>query len=793
MSALFTPSALPVTSEASRRRHVKNRKASRLVYFFCALPWAAGCFLSPTPAVASEKDSAKKKTLHVSLLYRDVDLKFHKERPASDMLLVTPRETSLEAYLKEIPPINRLSGKVNLEVEIPSSGEFQLQVKSEDFFSVSGIVSIHQEDEALFEMLPAGWITGTLTLDNHLKWNEKALELVLFEPPRLLSANAEEDRRSFKAHCPVEADRQFRCQVPAGAFEARFSAASWCPIPIWGIEIGVEETVVVGDLKMRRCSTLEGIVEVASNEEQPDFIELSLEPEMPIGRADLALFRATHGDDLELLSYSTSIRPEEESFKIPGVRPGSYRIQAQAEGWAPAEKSPVVISPGKDVALSEALTLKPLGALELFIDPPTLPGGARWMVRIYDSEHRSEMRFSAADESGFWQGKNLLPGEYQLRIESVVGPQSIPSGWHFESIDIRPGAQIVEIEVPIVEVRGQVLKAANPVAATVHFGGRHRPLSIALRSGSDGFIKGILPRGGTWPIEIDLQGNRVLTVEDLELADSEDGEPIEFEIEIPDTALKGIVKNSSGEPVPRAEITVISEGRSRRIAGTRSNHAGEFEIQGLPTETIRIQGKHPKGASRWETIKIEDAVVQETELYIIESETQNAVLLRDGVGLAGAWVQYSLPSNGPASLRTAVSAGDGSFELQVPEGSVVDLAILAPFQGLILRRITFQDPKSQETFEIELDHSPGELILEPPDLSDFILKRGDVAIALPYLLARLPKSTDSSHEVRISAEAGEYSLCRRSRPDNVAQPNCLSFHLNAGGETRLDLRTQEQR
>ena len=759
---------------------------------------ALGAFLFVAPLIAVAGRPGETQELKVALVYRfDEETELGPKHSGGELLAVSSGR--LEPVIYEIPALVPGSSVVELTIEVPIDAEFELQAHSQMYFSQPVKLNTTGDKKVVIEMLPAGQVEGRLLPKPG--WVGETLDLALFEPPKSLTASGVDERRSFRISCAVQDQKSFRCQVPAGSFEARISASSWCPISLWGLRIEAGKVKDIGDLEFEQCSMLTGTVQVEAGAglsiEDVGPIQVDLEPQMVADPSELTLFRVQHGDDMDLLSYRTET-DSAGGFEIHGVRPGTYRLHAVAENWSPASMSSVVVNGQANLDLTQPLVLTPPVKLSVFIDPPKSPRDSSWSVHLIDPEHRSETKPSPADESGHWTKESLLPGHYFIRLEESIDTHRLPEGWYFEEIYLESGEQILEIEVPVIEVRGRVLKADRPIAATLHFGGQHSPLSVTLSSDDDGIIEGMLPRAGIWPIDAEYEGSGgVQALADIELHESEDGEPVSFDIEIPETLLTGIVLDESGQGVSGAEVEVVSLERRRRVATTTSDGTGRFEIAGLLEEQVEIRAHNSIGAGEWRTVEVLASAPEYLELSIREKKIGDWKLVAGDTGVAGAWIQYRPSDQGLASLRSVVTAGDGSFKINAESDTVLSLVVLAPNHGLAMRRVSFGG-STTKTGNVELHQQSGTLVIEPAerDYSDLVLEKDLVAIDLSTLQRRLGlKPKDAGSGFRIQAEPGTYSLCSRTLAAGGGglEAACARARLVAAGEARLQLPATEGR
>jgi hypothetical protein len=557
--------------------------------------------------------------------------------------------------------------------------------------------------------------------------------------------------------CAVH-DGAFTCEVPAGILDLRIRHEGMIPIYRWGVVVEAGKDRNLGSLKLQHGSSVTGWVALKSGEPPGRTVQVELAHEgagLPGTREEYERLRS--------LSLKTEAN-ERGFFQFPGVPPGTYRVTASGEGFAPARRGSIVVREGLQSEILEPLELgKPL-QLEVRLDPPLDPFGKPWQLRLLQSEVAGELNDGVwngtASPEGFWRRPGLAPGGYRLLVLGTADER-----WAARELQLDAGQTSVDVKIPLVAVRGTVTLGKEPLAATVWFGGRRGGRRIRMDSDEKGRYTGLLPEEGTWPLEIAAAERHLrLALDPVEVKVPSGKTVATVDVRVPDTRLAGEVVDPSGRKVPGAMVSVLRSG----VSQVETDEKGEFELRGVKPGIAGIEaedGKRTSGA-------VEVRIAEEHEnprLHLILQETlkiEGRVVSSSGPVPGAELTAFpALDQVGFATAASAVSGPDGSFTLALPAGtSRIDLLVLAPSFALRMLPLLLQPDRP---LEIAVAQDGGTLVLEvPEDPATHPLLAHAGTFTFPSLLQRWASLQGSARTpgrlVLPNVEPGAYSLCVRA-------------------------------
>ncbi|GEM_PF-2191137 len=186
------------------------------------------------------------------------------------------------------------------------------------------------------------------------------------------------------------------------------------------------------------------------------------------------------------------------------------------------------------------------------------------------------------------------------------------------------------------------------------------------------------PKEARLALEVDADGYATAKLDGLELSE----EPFLVTM-ARGTAVRGLVVDLWGEPIPEASLLLLS-AEQRKPLKEMTDGDGRFAFEGVPAGAITLKATAPgyrQSASRELTLE-RGEVIEDIQLELEEAEPlRGRVLAPDGAPKRGARVEVIRPGRaGPASAITE-SAADGIFEVtfEVREGE--RLVATAPGYG----------------------------------------------------------------------------------------------------------------
>lgn len=566
--------------------------------------------------------------------------------------------------------------------------------------------------------------------------------------------------------CAVH-EGEFRCELPQGRLDLRLKARGYMPQYRWAIDIQPGRVLSLGAFPLLRGSSLAGRVQTANGLPIDRTCTVALSPSLirspPAG--------TRQGGEL---SRQTTVAGN-GFFQFDHVAAGSYSLTARQQGFSKTVLAPVIVEKDRDVEISRPLTLTPPLRLVVNLDPPLDPWGIPWraVLRMKDPELDS-LRDVAAGKAvnGQFAKPGLDPGRYHLDIVDSQGASFLEEAFDLDA------DRTLDRRIDLVWIEGSVTLGDQPLATRLQFiGAGSRSTSIQFASDGKGRFSGVLPREGTWRIELpDLHR----TLRHVAVHRAAGARAAKVRIEVPDNRIAGDVVDEGSNPVANAAVTANDLGTGDSQTAV-TDERGSFELVGLPDAPHLVSAEAELAGRHLASEEVKVTLGKEHKREMVR------LTLRDRVAIEGIVSSPTGPVPGaqiiaipqaPASTLLSDGSTDmaGHFHLSVPPAAGgLQLLVMPP--GFSFRSLRWSAP-FPKPISIDVDDRGGSLILEAPalDLTDptapkpLVVEDGQ-AVPLSFLLtwARIAGqgSQKPSRLVIPRVSAGDYSACMLTQQEQI--------------------------
>jgi protocatechuate 3,4-dioxygenase beta subunit len=267
----------------------------------------------------------------------------------------------------------------------------------------------------------------------------------------------------------------------------------------------------------------------------------------------------------------------EGAFRLEGLPPGAGSVVARKDGFAPSAAAALELAEGQE-KLDLVLALRRGGTIsgEVYGTDGKPATGSMVILQMPTLEQR---RFTNTDARGTFEEHGLKPGSWQVQAFPGIESLQTESGEALDqakllavlkmtSVTLEDGAvEHVVLGAPPedpVRVHGRVTLAGDPVPGAV--------LSFVPADGKglDKLKIQTLDTEGRYSLELDAPGEFLVTVQNASTPGRQNS--IEFrrrvpkapearlDLELPLGRIAGRVRDSGGEPVAGARVTVTMQG-----------------------------------------------------------------------------------------------------------------------------------------------------------------------------------------------------------------------------------------
>lgn len=581
--------------------------------------------------------------------------------------------------------------------------------------------------------------------------------------------------------CTVALSGAFRCVLPAARLDLRLRVTGFVSLYFWDLALRPGESLDVGALALTPGASVVLWVEDAEGRPPSVPVTATLKPAEVIAGSH----RGTGVDRLALRG-----KADKRGFlHLEGVPAGAYRLQVQAEGFAPLTRRLQVVE-GREVRLPEPLVLAPPSRLELTLVPPQDPYGRPWEVRSWGAENEGASPWQRANEEGQWRSEPLAPGLYLVQVESGRGRYR--QGWWSDTVEVAAGGTSQEIRLPVVEVVGTVRLGEEPLEAVVRFGKPHGGRTLQLDADPEGVFAGYLPKEGEWPVSVYTEPTGWRTLPPVEVEVEEGDRYAELELVLPDTTLPGEVVDAQGEPLPGVRVTGFHADERFELSDSVSDEEGRFLLRGVTPGRVMLSAQGAGGASGGAMVTVpEKGSTEPVRLVLQKFESFQGRVTSPAGPVPGAQI-IAFPRGMGLFISEQgriLTGPDGRFETRVPaSATAVDVAVLAPGWAARLLRVAAPWP---EEIAVEVRPGGGTLELAVSDEGRTSLRHDGAELPFVFVDHWGRRGGVEGGNWRLpDMEPGTWELCLRGGGAE-ARPACSRGFLPPGG--LLELTTPKQR
>ncbi len=602
-------------------------------------------------------------------------------------------------------------------------------------------------------------------------------------------------------NCPVDPKGLWTCSLPAAEYDLVLSAPGFTPQYQWNVKVGAGKTLSLGAFDLKPGASVAGWVAVESGR---------LDPQSCVARVTPLLAPGASAADTSRMERTTIERPVRKDgfFQVTGLAPGAYRLEVRQAGLAPARLSPLQISPGAETFLRDPLLLIQPLRIGLSIVPPLDGLDKPWTVAVYRAGEGGNFRGAPAfDGAADREGHVTIPGQsagrFWVKVSDSLG-NPLYSNRDLQ-IDGSGEAQR-EIDIVLVTVKGALTLGREPLAATLWFGGKHGAPSVKMESDAKGRFHGMLPRQGTWQVDVKAPEPPIETRARVEIQADSSGKAT-AEVSLPDTRITGRVVDEEGRPASGADVFFVTNGAHNIQVPKTADEHGAFQARALPEGPLVVtaEGERQGPYAGWtseptQVNLIEGQAAGPLELRLRKTKELGGKIVSPSGPVAGARVVAIPQSPMPDAGGSATTDLAGSFHLQVPQ-KTESATVIVSAPGRALK--AFDAVTEGQDLALEVTEEGGTLELALPDppvmerkgLSLRIAQDGlwlPVGLLFQWANGHGETSAADTGQVRhIPALApGDYQVClvpRELLPGTGAPTAgaCDAGALSSGGTLRL--------
>lgn len=677
-------------------------------------------------------------------------------------------------------------------VDLPVRASSRLSIKADHLWTPDRVVIPSDEgspEDVTFEMLSAGSVQGKLAVPKGHVLPDRLDVIYQASDPENDDWKRLDPGSQVRQPCELGPEGEFSCQVPALTLDLHLHAPGFVPRYFWNVAVPARETDRLGELTLRSGASVVGRV-VTAGGLPPDGAIVILEPEMPTtqhyARTESKLDRRSRRGLADRRGF----------FQLADIASGSYRVRIEKSGYADTESQAFTVYDGRETTLPEPLVLHPPVRFELVLEPPMDPYGRAWTVDLAPVGSH-ERHNNLVPETGRWTREDLAPGSYSLKIRSGTGRYEY--SWWSDQIRIEPQMDPYLLDIPVLQVEGEVTLGDEPLEALVWFGGPHGGQQIRIDTNEEGLYAGYLPKEGLWRVTVVSEATGRRSLEPVEVEKPEGAQAARVNLHLPDTRIVGEVVDGEGEPVPGARVKAAHLKTLAELDNSSTDSDGEFELRGLAEGSVALSAHDPKTdrSSSLVQVHLQEEVQPQPVRLVLESHQELAGRVHwQGRAVPGTRI-VALPTLPPGQGALAIvpdsyTDAQGRFSVRLPAQTIRANVTIQP-PGFAAKILSVDMPR-ETPLEIEVSQEGGTLILVTPKRDERLPGQGATASLLQHDGAQVVADTLASwarfHGAPQSPgeatfpmmEPGSYTYCLPS-PDRP--PRCTSGFLPQGGELVL--------
>ena len=638
------------------------------------------------------------------------------ETPPGDLTVEFLEASSREPMASYVVEASAEEQSFVFAVPAPESRSgWLLWARSEGWWSPAAFIP-WDEREASLTLVPEGMVrfavdgtdtavdfleTGKVWIDGRVYRRRSRLDRGLYGGP--CEVDRQPDHREVLIACPFARDEEVELRVRLGPF-----------LPLLRPEVTVEADTDLGLVEPVRGAR------VTASLASPDSASHQ--------------FRLRQRDGYLALGW-VAWTDSGGAFTFEGLSPGEYELRwadSDGDNWLVRIESlndridlgQLVSVAGNRLAVSFwAPSAVEIGSLRPLLYAATLGpnGDVDSRGRMFESQER------ATDDSFVWRG--LPAGDYEVQVEDDRGNR-----WHREVVHSF-GQDHFTIEFNAIPLVGRIERGGEPLPGVmVWFGGLWGMERVSFRSREEGRFSGLLPREGSWWVQMtaapscdpcegdwnqdDWEGFDSGAVDDLgafEIEADSDG-IARVRIELGTGVVSGRVvranrKLGTLEPVAdaRVRVSAVEEAAGsslddRRPANVirRTDGFGFFEVRGLPEREYNVaaEGYVDERELRSQPFRIrvpKNVRVDDVEIRLEERRPVTVIVRSGGLPVAGAQTFVLHPPGTGKVTSGGYTRAAGSAGHFVPmEAEFVDVVVRAEGLGMNGWRFEVQDGAPME-------------------------------------------------------------------------------------------------
>lgn len=461
------------------------------------------------------------------------------------------------------------------------------------------------------------------------------------------------------------AARTASCALPVGGpFDLSLRAAGFAGAYYWDLSHTIEAPARLSAWRLSRGGSVIGFVQASDRDLRPEACIVKLEP--VVGELQGSEETAVR---LRRMTQTARVTPR-GFFQWVDVPPGSYRIRAHQPGYSESVVGPVSVYERGEVELADPVVMVRPFSIEIEVFPAIDAHQKPWRVRLARGEVGSgrieEVCHTVVSAQGLGRCEALAPGPYALLIEDSRGAR-----FHLERLDLSGPTGVLEVQLPLLEVSGEVRMGEEPLPTELAFQADAGGAEVVVRSDDDGRYLAVLPEvKGLWTVEVGREGDYPVRVfQEVDLRPTGGlGTIVVHDFVLPDTTLEGHVVDSEGRPA-RA---VVSARTPDAAVATPTKEDGTFVLRGFTPGLLQVRAKGREGDSEFRSVLVEEERESpEIELRLRKRRPFTAIVLApDEVPVVGAAVHW----RGLDAAGTKIDAGNISTDLQGSFDGSTDIA-----------------------------------------------------------------------------------------------------------------------